>query len=267
MLVIVAMLASLTLAGLAGARQRARIDKTRSTIRKLNEIILPQYESYLSRRVQVSGGARDAVATSRLTNRRKLMVLEMPDRIVDIPTSAPPGSSAPVYRYVAAKAKGWSPSSSTQSAECLALILLSGGFAPDSMEVFRNDELMDTDGNGFPEFVDGWNKPIRFMRWAPGFSSNPSASPPTVLSPIQVSGPTAPHDPMDPMKIDSSGYALIPLIVSGGPDESIGLTDDISFAWTSALSSPTTTGAAIGSPLPNDKSYFDNITNHDLIKK
>jgi prepilin-type N-terminal cleavage/methylation domain-containing protein len=268
-LVIIAILASLTLAGLAGVRQRAKIDKTRSTIRKLNEIILPQYESYLSRRVPVSGTTRTAVAKSRLTNRRALMVLEMPDRTADIPLSALPGFSAPVYRYGAARANGWAPSPGNDSAECLALTVLSGGFAPDSMEVFRNDEIMDTDGNGFPEFVDGWNKPIQFMRWAPGFSSDPSASPPKIYSPVQIRGPTAPHDPMDPMKIDPVGYALYPLIVSGGPDESVGLTENISIPWMTGLGleSPTSAGASIGSPLPNNDSYRDNITNHDLIKK
>jgi prepilin-type N-terminal cleavage/methylation domain-containing protein len=79
-MVIIAMLASLTLAGLAGARQRAKIDKTRSTIRKINEIILPQYESYLTRRVPVTGGDRTAIAQSRLLNKRRLMTLEMPDQ-------------------------------------------------------------------------------------------------------------------------------------------------------------------------------------------
>ena len=49
--VVIGVLASLSLAGLAGARQRGKIDKTKSTIRKLNEIIVPQYESYITRRL------------------------------------------------------------------------------------------------------------------------------------------------------------------------------------------------------------------------
>jgi prepilin-type N-terminal cleavage/methylation domain-containing protein len=49
-IVILAILASLTLSGLNGARQRAKIDKTRSTIRKLHEIVIPIYESYVEKR-------------------------------------------------------------------------------------------------------------------------------------------------------------------------------------------------------------------------
>ena len=42
-IVIISILSALTLSGLAGARQRAKIDKTKSTIRKLHEIVIPQY--------------------------------------------------------------------------------------------------------------------------------------------------------------------------------------------------------------------------------
>ena len=49
-LVIVSVLASLSLAGLAGARQRAKIDKTRSTIRKIDSVIRPIFDSYLTPR-------------------------------------------------------------------------------------------------------------------------------------------------------------------------------------------------------------------------
>ena len=49
-IVILSILASLTLSGLNGARQRAKIDKTRSTIRKLHEIVIPIYESYVEKR-------------------------------------------------------------------------------------------------------------------------------------------------------------------------------------------------------------------------
>ena len=50
-LVILSILAGLSLSGLAASRQRSKIDKTRSTIRKLHEILMPQYESYLLRSI------------------------------------------------------------------------------------------------------------------------------------------------------------------------------------------------------------------------
>ncbi len=49
--IIISILAALSLGGLAGARQRAKIDKTRSTIRKLHEIVIPYYESFTEKRV------------------------------------------------------------------------------------------------------------------------------------------------------------------------------------------------------------------------
>lgn len=49
--IIIAILAALSLTGLAGARQRAKIDKTKSTIRKIHEIVVPHYESFVEKRV------------------------------------------------------------------------------------------------------------------------------------------------------------------------------------------------------------------------
>jgi prepilin-type N-terminal cleavage/methylation domain-containing protein len=49
--IIIAILAALSLTGLAGARQRAKIDKTKSTIRKIHEIVVPHYESFAEKRV------------------------------------------------------------------------------------------------------------------------------------------------------------------------------------------------------------------------
>lgn len=49
--VILSVLVSLSLAGLAGAALRGKIEKTKSTVRKLNEVVMPQYEGYLRRRL------------------------------------------------------------------------------------------------------------------------------------------------------------------------------------------------------------------------
>lgn len=39
------------------------------------------------------------------------------------------------------------------------------GAAPVDTGAFRTQEVADTDGDGLPEFVDGWGKPLRFYRW------------------------------------------------------------------------------------------------------
>ena len=53
---VIAILSSLTLSGLLVARGNAQIAKTSSTIRKLNEVILPYYEEYESRVPSLQSG-------------------------------------------------------------------------------------------------------------------------------------------------------------------------------------------------------------------
>jgi len=289
-LVIVAMLASLTLAGLAGTRQRAKIDKTRSTIRKINEIVLPQYESYLTRRVQATGADRTAIARSRLLNKRLLMTLEMPDQwddvAVPLPTHLSALATAPVRRYASIKTSG-TRSPAYQSAECLAMIVTRGGFNAEAAEVFRNDELGDIDKDGAPELLDGWGRPIAFIRWPAGY-----------LSVVQPNNATTDPDPLDPMRITgpppNNDYGLVPLIYSAGPDEA---TNDLTtgvdpetssssgyglvtasmavpsgwFARFTATGNPSTQqGSTLAGSFmtPNgQEAARDNVTNHDLLKK
>lgn len=210
-IVILGILASLSLAGLAVTRQRARIAKTRSTIRKIDEIISPHYASYLSRRVTASansGGDRRVLALERLQALRFLLVTEMPDQWADVNANA--AITAPARRYATYKAAlGNTLSPAYESAECLAMIVSRGGFAPDAMENFRTDEFGDIDGDGAPEFHDGWGRPIAFIRWPSGYPGFSQTTP----------------DPFDPMGVSGAGqgrdWALTPLIYSPGPDESV----------------------------------------------
>jgi len=285
-LVIISILSALTLSGLAGARQRAKIDKTKSTIRKLHEIVMPQYESYQSRRVPqsiyTSGTNSRQRALDKLRAIRSLTIFEMPDSWSDIATN---GAATPLLldsgtipsfatngttrRYGAFRAT-LTTSATTEfgNAECLYLITSMSGFAADAMEQFRSDEISDTDKDKAPEFIDAWQRPIRFIRWAPGFSGNSliqSGAVPDPCDPFGISGP-----PQD--------YALIPLIFSAGPDggsaasntEGYGITGPPATGWAS-LSRDSTTNPSGVSPLPGYPSTpseaADNITNHDLISK
>jgi hypothetical protein len=85
------------------------------------------------------------------------------------------------------------------------LIVTRGPVAdPDIIAHFREDEVRDTDGNGLPEFVDGWNRPIAFRRWPIGFNS-----------PMQpIDGTLRNIEPL----ISSNGHRLVPLIFSAGLD-------------------------------------------------
>ena len=85
------------------------------------------------------------------------------------------------------------------------------------MEQFSPSEIGDTDKNGWPEFLDGWGRPIFFLRWAPGCSANHTTG--GVVdgySDIQSGDPTKDHDPFDPHRADQAAYHLIPLIYSEG---------------------------------------------------
>jgi len=261
-MVIITILASLSLAGMAGARQRAKIEKTKSTIRKIDSVIRPMYESYRMRRVSVTA-TTDARANARsvLRAKRDLMLMEMPDTPTDVTTTSGFSSMPGYITYRSGK------TSDNGSAECLYMILARSGFDPDALESFRAEEIGDKDADGAPEFIDGWGNPIIFLRWAPGWLGAAYTS-------LQVADTVNSHDPLDPLKVDSTAYALVPLIASGGPDGLTGLTV-VSSGW--IANRPLTTlivfdssspPRLIGSPdSSTPPASIDNITNHDLLKK
>jgi len=282
-LVIISILSALMLAGLAGARQRAKVDKTKSTIRKIHEIVMPQCESYLTRRlpstIYTSSTNGNQRARDRLTGIRSLMLHEMPDTWSDVALSGTSralanGKNIPTYAWTGApRAFGAFNATLTTSAtttfggaECLFLIVTRSGLQADSIEMFRTDEIGDTDSDKAPEFLDGWSRPIRFIRWAPGFlpSLVQSTSVPDPFDPFSVSGP-----PPD--------FGLVPLIYSSGPDgglattgtDGYGITGPPAGGW-SNLSLNSITNPAGVSPLPgtpDNQESRDNITNHDLMSK
>jgi len=283
-IVIIGILASLTLAGLAGVRQRAKIEKTKSTIRKIDAVIQPMYESYLTRRVPVNTANRKMAAATRLQNIRTLMAAEMPDNWDDVrvslastPWALTPGPNR--YRQIAQATTGNANLTTYQGAECLFMIVTLGGFDPWAIENFRNDEIGDIDGDGAKEFHDGWGRPIGFIRWPVGFASL-----------AQPQDPVANPDPFDPQKLSAQGnpaqadFGLIPLIFSPGPDEALndplntqasgyGLTPGQAVIGKSLLSLRTAMEFLPGSLSDSPDvataaiAVRDNITNHDLLKK
>lgn len=56
----------------------------------------------------------------------------------------------------------------TESSELLYLALTrfeQFGLPAVAADVFQSAEVADTDGDGLPELVDGWGRPLRFYRW------------------------------------------------------------------------------------------------------
>jgi prepilin-type N-terminal cleavage/methylation domain-containing protein len=309
---LILMMAALAMGITNKARQMAREAKTRSTIAKLDAIIMARYESYMTRRVPVDLSTNtsgttlspSAIAKDRLYAIRDLMRMEMPERQYDvftydsgtnasITTTTTPitlpnsGKTVPIpaitqlIRTRLASAVGVTGNGKAEdvSAELLYMIVSIG--SPEAMAQFDQSEIGDYDGNGLQEFLDGWGRPIAFLRWAPGFSSSPDGvtwTTSNVLSAsgIQIANPTTNHDPFDTRKTDAKAYQLFPLIYSAGPDHKLGIQKSAATSSSEGYyfyKDSTTQDMfsdsdfiAIGYKTDKDGSftdYLDNITNHD----
>jgi prepilin-type N-terminal cleavage/methylation domain-containing protein len=199
---ILAILAGLTVAGLAAVVNNAREARTRSIIGKIDLLIDERWEGYRTRAVpvRITAGISPIVAAQmRLSAMRALQRMELPDRrtdIVNFTTTPPtpevsgvtgmvPTSLQRTYFRLAVRATGGNPSDSTtwislntwsmehEGSECLYLILSAMKDGDKSaLEFFTADEIGDTDGDGMREILDGWGRPIAFLRWAPGYSQH-----------------------------------------------------------------------------------------------
>lgn len=152
------------------------------------------------------------------------------------------------------------PSLTNQGAELLYQIVATSNYnGANGLEFFRPSEIGDTDDDGFPEFVDGWGRPIRWLRWPAGYGyvdpSKATASEIVSLRPVdaQLNDLTVP-DALDPLRTDwrwsVSAYAqkpwlLVPLIISAGPDGMFDIQFDestpIAYAtdtWSGSTDSP-----------------------------
>jgi prepilin-type N-terminal cleavage/methylation domain-containing protein len=192
------------------------------------------------------------------------------------PTPGAVGGPAGITRTALARRhfrKVVQSSMSTQfdNAECLYLIVNSD---PEAREQFQPNEIGDADEDGFFEFHDAWDRPIMFLRWAPGFRSD-------LQTGKAISAAGEPNlDPMNPRGIgdlvDDNGkwvrpaniaaFRLVPLIYSGGPDKEYGINIKgpwmAQFAPGDSVSKVWIDGADIGEPVGDD--HHDNITNHSL---
>ena len=265
-IVILSILGSLSLGGLNVGRRRAKIDATAATIRKINEAVMEQYESYPSRITNTG--------TAALNQLRRIVVEEMPDSWTDVFTvtsgscKTSPGLAYAKYKQLTLS----NPAKLTDnaSAECLYMIVTRSGYSASTLEQFRPQDIGDTDGDGLREFLDSWGNPILLIRWAPGFSP---------YSVVQEPDPSKSHDPLDMNHADPNGYALYPLIVSRGADGLIGLNDIVTGGWSQYFTTPglasiiDLVAQAPISPSPgsvdssNPTAYLDNITNHDLMAR
>lgn len=192
------------------------------------------------------------------------------------PPTTPPNWPGGITRTALAKryfrkALGSSWSAEYDSAECLYMTVASD---PEDREQFHENEIGDFDGDGFPEFHDGWGHPIMFLRWAPGFQSDMQtrdANDPDPTNPgrlgdlVRVSGKYT-------RMANGVSFHLFPLIYSAGADGRFGVNQKsnwtVEFSRGDSINEVWTQGADIGEPVPVGHEeygcHLDNITNHEL---
>jgi prepilin-type N-terminal cleavage/methylation domain-containing protein len=202
---IIGLLAVVLVTSMYGAAETARRMRSQQTVTKIHNLLMPRWESYQTRKLptlykttviqanQVNAGVktRPTMAIIKLWALRELIRMEIPDRYRDLTfrpafltVSNGGNSEMPWYpdlsRLYQKEIQEWSgtPLSSTvqqtnEPAECLYLTVTVGSQDRQAMfNSFTADEMGDTDRDGMPEFVDGWSRPIQFLRWAPGFVSD-----------------------------------------------------------------------------------------------
>jgi prepilin-type N-terminal cleavage/methylation domain-containing protein len=235
---IIAILAGISLAALTKTREAARLDATKATVAKLNDLVMRKYESYMTRRVPLrmvdSAGKPlppSQAAALRRDAIRDLMRMEMPERWCDISTGPlVTGLQRPaisqMYNNKLTNFATFGMKDPTnndhQQAKCLYLWVMTA--IPEAKNVFKASEIADVDGDGWKVFIDGWGNPIGFLRWAPGATMGSA----TGWSDIQIddtSADNAHHDPFDPMVTQASAFHLYPVIFAGVLGKSNGADD------------------------------------------
>ena len=120
------------------------------------------------------------IAKQRLNALHELMRFELPEAwtdVIDTPQTVPRPALSQAYlnayntNFATATATQKNSFLTYENAETLYMIVTLG-FVDElgGRDLFNESSIGDTDSDGFPEFIDAWNTPIRFLRWAPGFT-------------------------------------------------------------------------------------------------
>jgi hypothetical protein len=294
---ILAILGSAILFASFNANRAARVAATRSMVASLHSLVSDKYDEFRTRRVnaQIHHNNWQEEQRRRVAAMWELIRLEVPDRWSDVtlsPIDADPASTqvknprfqqrTPLanaylrkFQQIARAENKRTNKQNTgeqvtdnQGAECLYMLVTLGTADGEALSLFRQSDIGDVDGDGAPEFLDGWERPVNFIRWAPGFTRDQNG---VRISALQSGDPEADHDPVDAYRVYANAYRLVPLIYSAGPDGEFGIR----------LLKPVVTGqltpheayqdpadgqaVLLGAPTPDaDQTWQDNIHNHEL---
>jgi prepilin-type N-terminal cleavage/methylation domain-containing protein len=235
-LAVIGLLAATTLFTMYSVMESARHKRTTSQVERLHQILMYRWQSYATRTIRLDpsitqGMSRAQLAEERLFALWELQRMEMPERKTDILdgcTSLLVSEPALWRTYRRQLESELGPDWQTnwtvehQNAECLYLVVSNmqiGG--KNGIDYFLPAEIFDDDGDGVKEIRDAWLNPITFLRWAPGVSMEYTAGGQTSMggySTIQITDSDLHHEPLDPTRSRPEAFALLPYVVSGGPD-------------------------------------------------
>jgi prepilin-type N-terminal cleavage/methylation domain-containing protein len=270
---IMAIIAAMILGTAQAAMESARRSRTQQTIHKIHGLIMERLELYSTRRVDFKPAFTtllnnalqsntithsmygQIVADLRLLALREMMKYEMPDRWSDVRDANRSALDIPeflVNRPALAQSylARWNqmttanpsidPSESFEGPECLYLTVMNATGDGEARTLFTKQEIGDVDGDGTPEFLDGWGQPIGWIRWPAGFVPH---------SQLMTGDANTDHDPFDMYRRDMTptpttpaltyppgftsnqlqcltrlhdnnpAFRLVPLIYSLGPDD------------------------------------------------
>ena len=259
----------------------SKVAKTRSTIQKIDVAMMQIFETYesrfaaIKRRVDVeyplqSENVRLRIAAHMI---RDIMRMEMPQCWWEIrrydsphPPLSPIGITNPTvvpplnpqwseYTRATALLDFYHAAYNNGADSAALLFLITQNLNPEALEAFHGSEV-GRDRSGMLVFLDAWGRPIRFLRWAPGFIDHSD------LMHEEIADPTDERE-------GAPGWLLYPLIYSAGPDGIYGIQEGSAVIGTGGINGgildpfaiDPDTGWQLGAPDGTNR-HFDNIHNH-----
>lgn len=316
---IIGLLSAFSVTIVRSSIESAKETQTRTTIAKIDNVLTTAYEKYQYRRVDLTNYYREFINANgknpALAEKTQYRIGKLRDKLrCDFPctpeelglSSVENGSGSLKYTPIQAAIASAvstatvdgtlssltyeedSPAGTVKyrfiaNAELLYLVIMNA--EPEARSLFSEREVADVDGNGLKEFVDGWGKPICWMRWAPSLPrSDRQPSIDSIRSQVGTNGVPDRYDadPFDPLGLGYGGevgWFLVPYVFSAGSDGLYGLKMpgmDGDTNWTnvefvnnpfkgcSASSWAPSGYALVGQEI--NTSYKDNIDNHTLVR-
>jgi prepilin-type N-terminal cleavage/methylation domain-containing protein len=264
---IISLLSAALLVALTELQASTKKGRCQQQIKKIDQLIMQRWDEILHKPLPrisntLTPSTQGQLNQILLDARRELLRLEFPERFDDFRTaptifSRPPPTTNTFNNRLNQVDLG-EARKLKQGAQCL----------------FFPSEIGDTDNDGMPEILDGFGRPIGFLRWAPGFSYRPlihnerDQSRYSDIQDINADGDSPDATDMgalDPRLGDpittNDPFNLFPLIMSAGRDGEFGMNFGADYTIGTPYNDPFIPSYH-GEPI--DDTILDNISNHQI---